>query len=90
MTLQVLERFGINIINDNYKQFSITGNQKYKPVAMRLKVTGAEEHSCWLPVLSTGILQLMVFSPDSLQSDKAILTALEKAGAKNDISLIIY
>ena len=31
LTLSMLERFGIDIVNHNYKEFVIKGNQKYEP-----------------------------------------------------------
>ncbi|MCU0472677.1 MAG: 3-phosphoshikimate 1-carboxyvinyltransferase [Bacteroidales bacterium] len=86
MTLQVLGKFGIKIKNDHYKQFIIKGNQKYKPT--RFEVESDWSGGAFLLVAGaiTGHITVNGLNPGSRQSDKAILTALDKAGAKMTIT----
>jgi 3-phosphoshikimate 1-carboxyvinyltransferase len=82
----VLGKFGINIINDHYKQFHIKGNQKYKPT--RFEVESDWSGGAFLLVAGaiTGDITVHGLHPESRQSDKAILTALDKAGARMSIT----
>ena len=86
MTLQVLGKFGIKIINDNYKKFNIKGNQKYKPT--RFEVESDWSGGAFLLVAGaiSGDITVHGLHPESSQSDKAVLTALDKAGAKMTVT----
>jgi 3-phosphoshikimate 1-carboxyvinyltransferase len=86
MTLQVLERFGIKVSQSSYDQFKITGNQKYK--ATRFEVESDWSGGAFLLVAGAinGDITVEGLRPDSRQSDKAILSALDKAGAKMSIN----
>jgi 3-phosphoshikimate 1-carboxyvinyltransferase len=86
MTLQVLEKFGIKVINNNYSQFIIPGNQKYR--AGRFVVESDWSGGAFLLVAGAIAGEVIVHGlrNDSRQSDKAILTALDRAGAKMDIT----
>ena len=86
MTIQVLENFGIKVGNSNYTRFTITGNQKYK--ATIFDVESDWSSGAFLLVAGTinGDVTIKGLSPGSRQSDKAILTALDKAGARMDIT----
>ena len=86
MTLQVLGKFGIKIINDNYKKFNIKGNQKYKPT--RFEVESDWSGGAFLLVAGaiSGDITIHGLHPESSQSDKAVLTALDKAGAKMTVT----
>lgn len=86
MTIQVLEKFGIKITNDNYKRFLIGGNQKYK--AARFVVESDWSGGAFLLVAGAiaGDITVEGLRSDSRQSDKSILTALDRAGAKMSIS----
>ncbi|HUU99659.1 MAG TPA: 3-phosphoshikimate 1-carboxyvinyltransferase [Bacteroidales bacterium] len=80
MTIQVLQEFGISVSNDNYSLFRIAGKQKYKP---RLyEVEGDWSGGAFLLVAGAvnGQLRISGLRTDSYQSDKSIMTALEKAG----------
>jgi 3-phosphoshikimate 1-carboxyvinyltransferase len=81
MTLQVLERFGIRISQNSYDQFKIPGNQKYK--ATRFEVESDWSGGAFLLVAGAinGDVTVEGLRPDSRQSDKTILSALDKAGA---------
>lgn len=86
LTLQVLGKFGIKIKNDNYKQFIIKGNQKYIPT--RFEVESDWSGGAFLLVAGavSGDITVNGLNPGSRQSDKAILSALDKAGARMTIT----
>ena len=86
MTIQVLERFGIRVSNDNYSLFKIPGNQKYK--AIRFEVESDWSGGAFLLVAGAinGDIIVSGLRPDSRQSDKAVLSALDKAGAKMSVT----
>ena len=85
MTLQVLDKFGIKVTNDNYSKFLITGNQEYK--AIRYEVESDWSGGAFLLVAGAinGEITVNGLRADSRQSDKAILGALESAGARMTI-----
>ncbi|MGO1468462.1 MAG: 3-phosphoshikimate 1-carboxyvinyltransferase [Tissierella sp.] len=85
LTIDVLEEFGIEIVNKNYKEFIIKGCQKYK--ARDHKVEGDfSQAAFWLV---GGILGQEIESrdlnPDSLQGDKAIVDLIREMNG--DLSL---
>ena len=86
MTLQVLDKFGIKVTNDNYSKFLITGNQEYK--AIRYEVESDWSGGAFLLVAGAiaGEITVQGLHTNSKQSDRAILTALDKAGARLRIS----
>jgi 3-phosphoshikimate 1-carboxyvinyltransferase len=86
MSIRLLSSFGIKIHNTDYKQFRIPGNQKYTPVSYT--VEGDWSGGAFLLVAGAinGNLSVMGLNKESLQSDRAIISALEKAGAHIKIS----
>lgn len=86
LTIDILNRFGIEIINKDYKEFIIAGSQKYKAIDHR--VEGDFSQAAFWQV--AGILGEKVTSSDlnpaSLQGDKAIVSLIEKMGG--DLSLV--
>jgi 3-phosphoshikimate 1-carboxyvinyltransferase len=81
MTIGILKTFGINVVNDGYTVFRITGNQKFIPG--NYSVEGDWSGGAFLLVAGAINGQLVVsgLRTDSRQSDMAVLEALEKAGA---------
>ncbi len=86
MTLQVLEKFGIEIVNNGYTKFLIKGNQKYIPG--RFEVESDWSGGAFLLVAGAvaGEVTVNGLRPDSKQSDKTILTAFDRAGARMSIN----
>lgn len=86
MTLQILSSFGINIHNSDYKLFKISGNQNYIP--HNYTVEGDWSGGAFLLVAGAinGNISVRGLFSDSLQSDRAIIQALIKSGAKMTIS----
>jgi 3-phosphoshikimate 1-carboxyvinyltransferase len=85
MTIQLLKSYGIKIQNDDYKLFKIEGNQKYIP--HNYTVEGDWSGGAFLLVAGavSGQVSIHGLRTDSMQSDKAILKALESAGAEMNI-----
>jgi len=86
MTIQLLKSFGISVINKDYSVFQITGNQKYTP--QEYTVEGDWSGGAFLLVAGAinGQLTVNGLRTDSMQSDMAIIKALDKAGARIKLS----
>lgn len=82
MTLQVLEKCGIVVTNENYSRFIIPGNQKYNPVRMEIESDWSGGAFLLVAGAISGEVTVEGLRSDSRQSDKAILTALDRAGVK--------
>lgn len=81
MTLQLLSDFGIEVENRNFENFRIRGNQQYK--ACEYTVDGDWSGAAFMLVAGaiSGTATIKGLKTDSLQSDRAILDALQQAGA---------
>jgi len=83
MTLSLLKEFGIIIRHDeNLRRFEITGKQAYHPRTYR--VEGDWSGGAFLLVAGAiaGRVKARGLSEKSLQADRAVLEALEQAGAR--------
>jgi 3-phosphoshikimate 1-carboxyvinyltransferase len=82
LTISILEKFGIKIINEDYKRFFIEGNQTYK--ACRLNVEGDwSGASCLLAAAATvGSITIENLNSQSKQADVAMLDVLRLCGAE--------
>jgi len=81
MTLEIMADFGITVTHDNYKTFSIKGNQQYK--AREYAVEG-DWSGASFPLAAAGIsgsVTVTNLRSDSKQADIAFLEALRRAGA---------
>ena len=82
LTLSMLARFGITIINQNYRKFLVAGNQKYKSTDYHAEGDYSQV-AFWLaagilgsPICATGL------NPHSLQGDKVIFNLIKEMGGK--------
>ena len=82
LTLAMLARFGIKVINQNYQKFIIPGKQKYQSTDYQAEGDYSQV-AFWLaagalgsPISSTGL------HPDSLQGDKVIVDLIKEMGGK--------
>lgn len=82
LTIDILNRFGIDIINNDYKSFLIKGNQKY--ISTDYTVEGDYSQSAFFLVANAlgSDITLKAMNPNSLQGDKKILKDLEDLGCK--------
>lgn len=81
MTLDIVKDFGVNISHDNYKTFTIKGNQNYK--AREYNVEGDWSGASFLLVAGAlgGEVTVSNIRSNSLQADLQILEAIKSAGA---------
>jgi 3-phosphoshikimate 1-carboxyvinyltransferase len=86
MTTGILKDFGITVENEDYSIFRIKGQQKF--ISREYKVEGDWSGAAFLLVAGAinGDLKITGLNVNSFQSDKAILEALEMAGADLKIS----
>ena len=82
MTLSIMQDFGVSVENVNYKTFKIKGNQKYK--ASNYNIEGDWSGGAFFLVYGAvkGKIEISNLNSNSLQADKAILSALKLAGAE--------
>ena len=90
LTLRAMSDFGVEIINNNYREFIIKGNQKYK--AINYRVEGDYSQAAFF--LSADALGNDVLCKDldlnSLQGDKEVIDILERMNVvfkANDIGV---
>ena len=81
MTLSVMKSFGVEVDHDNYQTFYIKGNQPYRPT--QFNIEGDWSGAAFWLVLGAikKPLEVLNLNHHSEQADKAIVAALEKAGA---------
>ncbi len=82
ITLKILRNFSVEVENQNYEKFIIPGKQKFKPCCIDIE---GDWSSASFPLCAgaiAGEISLTGLSMDSLQPDRAILKALELAGAE--------
>lgn len=85
LTINILNFFGVEVINENYTVFTIPGLQKYKP--SKYTVEGDWSGAAFLFVLAAiaGEIKVRGISYMSTQADIAIVDVLRKAGALVEI-----
>lgn len=82
LTLSAMKDFGIEIINNNYEEFIIKGNQTYK--SRDYRVEGDYSQSAFFfcaDAISNDVI-LNDLKLDSLQGDKEVIDILERMGVK--------
>jgi len=91
LTLETLKSFGVEIQNTEYRNFHIKRNQSYRPA--NIQVEGDWSGGAFLLVAAAlnNNVKITGLDTNSRQADKAILTALESAGAiiQNESSELI-
>ncbi len=82
MTLKILQNFQVEVENRDYVEFRIPGKQKFKPC--RIEIEGDWSGASFLLCAGAiaGEISVNKISTRSLQPDRAILKALELAGAE--------
>jgi len=86
MTISILKDFGISISNENYKHFTVKGQQKYVPGTYTVESDWSGGSFLLVAGAINGNLKVSGLRTDSYQSDMAILKALQQAGAAMKIS----
>lgn len=82
LTLQMLNQYGIKIINNDYHNFIIMGNQEYQAHDYRVEADFSQAAFYLVAGAIGNDVILTDLNLDSLQGDKATLDILEAMGAK--------
>lgn len=80
LTLSAMRDFGIEIINNNYEEFIIKGNQNYK--SMDYRVEGDYSQAAFFLCADAVLNEVVVndLNLNSLQGDKEVIDILERMG----------
>lgn len=82
LTLQMLNQYGIKVINNNYQSFIVIGNQEYHAQDYRVEADFSQAAFYLVAGAIGNDVVLTDLNLDSLQGDKATLDILESMGAK--------
>ncbi|WP_440877298.1 3-phosphoshikimate 1-carboxyvinyltransferase [Thalassotalea sp. PLHSN55] len=84
ITLNIMSRFGINVKNNDYKSFTVTGNQSYQAVERYMVEGDASSASYFLAAgaIKGGQITVHGVGKLSVQGDKHFADVLEKMGAE--------
>lgn len=85
MTCDVLRSFGVHVDNDSYRTFTIKGGQRYKHQCYNIEGDWSGASCLLVAGALAGDVTVTNLCGRSMQADKAILEALDYAGA--DISI---
>ena len=89
LTIELAEKFGCEIINNNYTLFKISGEQKYKSPEV-IEAEGDWSSAAFLLAAAAlsdkGSIEIENLNIDSKQADKAIVKVLSSCGLKVDTS----
>lgn len=85
LTLQMLEQYGIKIINNDYKSFVIMGNQEYQAHNYRVEADFSQAAFYLVAGAIGNDVVLTDLNLNSLQGDKAALDILDSMGAKINV-----
>ena len=83
MTIDTIKKFGVNVINHDYKEYIVTAKQIYK--VKQYTVEGDFSSAGYflaIAALTKSILTLKNLNPNSVQADRKILNVLEEMGSK--------
>ena len=73
LTLDILNKFGIEIINNNYEEFIIRGNQQYKPCDYTIEGDFSQSAFFLIAGALGADINLYAMNKDSHQGDKKII-----------------
>ncbi|MGH4137960.1 3-phosphoshikimate 1-carboxyvinyltransferase [Clostridium sp.] len=82
LTLDVLFKFGVNIENDNYREFKLKGNQRYKNTDYIVEGDFSQAAFYLAAGVLGGELECLDVNMESLQGDKVIVDIIKNMGGK--------
>lgn len=82
LTLSAMKDFGIEIINNNYEEFIIRGNQTYKSIDYRVEGDYSQAAFFFCADALSNEVVLNDLKLDSLQGDKEVIDILTRMGVK--------
>jgi 3-phosphoshikimate 1-carboxyvinyltransferase len=86
MTIQLLRSFGVIVECSDYELFRIRGKQKYSPKKYSVESDWSGGAFLLVAGAINGNLNIQGLHSNSMQSDMAVLKAIEKAGATMNIN----
>jgi len=94
ITLDIMQRFGVNVKNNNYKSFNVKGGQSYQALERYMVEGDASSASYFLAAgaIKGGKITVHGVGKLSVQGDKHFADVLEKMGAEvcwNDESITV-
>lgn len=83
ITLHIMKEFGVDVVHDNYKTFSIKGGQTYQAVESFMVEGDASSASYFLAAaaIKGGTVKVTGIGKKSIQGDVQFVDVLEKMGA---------
>jgi 3-phosphoshikimate 1-carboxyvinyltransferase len=81
MTIDVMDRFGIDVDHRDYEEFYVPGGQRYKPADFTIEGDWSAASCLLVAGATSGSVTMKNLHPVSLQADAAIIEALSRAGA---------
>jgi len=84
ITLDIMKRFGVDVINENYETFTVKAGQTYKALDAFMVEGDASSASYFLAAaaIKGGTVKVTGIGKQSIQGDIAFADVLEKMGAK--------
>ena len=84
ITLNMMQKFGVEVKNENYETFTVQGRQTYKAVEHYMVEGDASSASYFLAAaaIKGGTVKVTGIGKNSIQGDIAFADVLEKMGAK--------
>ncbi len=80
LTLDILNMYGVEIINDNYERFIIKGNQSYKPHDYEIEGDYSQSAFFLVADMLGANINLLAMREDSYQGDKKIIDDIKSFG----------
>lgn len=81
LTIDVLQKFGIEVENKEYREFSIQGNQKYESCNYRIEGDYSQAAFWIAAAILGGKIDCLDLNPVSLQGDRTIFDIAREMGA---------
>lgn len=81
LTIQLLKQFSVQVENNNYNEFYIKGNQKYKPACLTVESDFSQAAFFLAAGALNGDISINNLNIASLQADKIIIDVLARMGA---------
>jgi len=82
ITVALLRSFGVEVANDSYEVFRVSGSQKFTPCTYNVEGDWSGASCPLVAGAIAGSVTVENLDENSAQADKEILTALKRAGAK--------
>ena len=85
LTLDILSKFGVNIENNNYREFKIKGNQHYEKRDYRVEGDFSQAAFYLAAGVLGGEVKCLDLNMESLQGDRVIIDIIKSMGGKLSI-----